>query len=57
MFIIHRCSICRPSDSIVSEEAGIEPRIVANLALLPDAVITQLDQIPRLLTTSLFQWP
>ncbi len=27
------CFICRPSDSTVSEDAGIEPRAVATLAL------------------------
>jgi hypothetical protein len=33
MYIIQHCFICRPSDSIVSEDAGIEPRTVATLAL------------------------
>ncbi len=32
MFFIEHC-FRRPSDSIVSEDAGIEPRIVATLAL------------------------
>ncbi len=32
MYVIQQCSICRPSDSIVSEDAGIEPRTVATLA-------------------------
>ncbi len=31
--IIHRCIICRPSDSTLSENAGIGPRTVATLAL------------------------
>jgi hypothetical protein len=31
--VIHHCFICRPSDSIVSEDAGIEPRTVATSAL------------------------
>ncbi len=33
MYIIQDCVICRPSDSTVSEDAGIEPRTVATLAL------------------------
>jgi hypothetical protein len=33
MYDIHKCFICRPSDSTVSEEAGIEPRTVATMAL------------------------
>jgi hypothetical protein len=32
MFDIQHCFICRPSDSTVSEDAGIEPRIVATMA-------------------------
>jgi hypothetical protein len=32
-YIIKHCFICRPSDSTVSEDAGIEPRNVATLAL------------------------
>jgi hypothetical protein len=32
-YFIHHCFICRPSDSIVSEDAGIEPRTVAALIL------------------------
>ncbi len=31
--VTQHCFICRPSDSTVSEEAGIEPRTVATLAL------------------------
>ncbi len=35
MYCIQHCSICRPSDSTstVSEDAGIEPRTVANSSL------------------------
>jgi hypothetical protein len=33
LFNAQRCSICRPSDSIVSKVAGIELRTVATLAL------------------------
>jgi len=33
MYVIQHCFICRPSDSNVSEDAGIEPRTVANSAL------------------------
>jgi hypothetical protein len=33
MFFIEHCFICRPSDSILSEDAGIEPRTVATSAL------------------------
>ncbi len=34
MYFIQRCFICRPSDSTVSEDAGIdEPRTVATSAL------------------------
>jgi hypothetical protein len=33
MYSIKHCFICRPSDSTVSEDAGIEPRIVATSAL------------------------
>jgi hypothetical protein len=29
MYFIHRCFICRLLESTVSEDAGIEPRIVA----------------------------
>jgi hypothetical protein len=29
MYVIQHCFICRPSDSTVSEDAGIEPRTVA----------------------------
>ncbi len=33
VFFIQHCFICRPSNSIVSEDAGIEPRTYATLAL------------------------
>ncbi len=33
MYVIQHCFICRPSDSSVSEDAGIEPRTLATLAL------------------------
>ncbi len=33
MYFIQHCLICRPSESTVSEDAGIEPRTVATLAL------------------------
>jgi hypothetical protein len=33
MYVIQHCFICRPSDFTVSEDAGIEPRIVVTLAL------------------------
>jgi hypothetical protein len=34
MYDIQHCFICRPSDSTVPEDAGIEPRIVATTALV-----------------------
>ncbi len=33
MYVIQHCFICRPSESTVSEDAGIKPRTVATLAL------------------------
>ncbi len=33
VYCIQHCFICRPSDSTVSEDAGIEPRTVATTAL------------------------
>jgi hypothetical protein len=33
MYDIQHCFICRPSDSAVSEDAGIEPRTVATTAM------------------------
>ncbi len=32
MYCIQHCFVCRPSDSTVSENAGIEPRTVATSA-------------------------
>jgi len=34
MYVIQHCFIRRPSDSTVSEDAGIEPRTVATLTLV-----------------------
>ncbi len=45
MYDIQHCFICRPSDFTVSEDAGIEPRIVATTALAADALTTRLDLI------------
>jgi hypothetical protein len=33
MYVIQNCFICSPSDFTVSEDAGIEPRTAATLAL------------------------
>jgi hypothetical protein len=33
MYVLQHCFICRPSDSTVSEDVGIEPRTVTTLAL------------------------
>jgi hypothetical protein len=33
LYLVQQCFICRPSDSTVSEDAGIEPRTVATLTL------------------------
>jgi hypothetical protein len=41
MYAIQHCFICRPSDSTVSVDAGIEPWTVATLAL----TATRLDLI------------
>jgi hypothetical protein len=38
MFDIQHCLVCRPSDSTVSEDAGIEPRTVATMATMALAV-------------------
>ncbi len=48
MYCIQHCFICRPSDTTVSEDAGIEPRTVATAALAVDALTTQLDLIRTL---------
>jgi hypothetical protein len=53
MNCIQHCFICRPSDSTVSEDAGIEPRTVATSALTVrrsshtwlDLIHTRLDLI------------
>jgi hypothetical protein len=43
MYFIQHCLICRPSDSTVSTDAGIEPRTVATSALaVREALITRL---------------
>jgi hypothetical protein len=39
------CFICRPSDSPVSEDAGIEPRTLATLALAVRRAWLDLDYI------------
>ncbi len=50
MHIIQHCFFCRPSDSTVSEDAGIEPRTVATLALT--ARCSNLSAHPPSLTTA-----
>jgi hypothetical protein len=46
MYFIQHCFISRPSDSNVSEDAGIEPRtVIANFALAARALTTRLDLI------------
>jgi hypothetical protein len=46
MYVIQHCNICRPSDSTVSEDAGIEPKTVATLALTAIYALTiRLDLI------------
>jgi hypothetical protein len=50
MYAIQHCFICRPLDSTVSEDAEIEPRSVATLALTAmGTVTTRLDLIRFLL--------
>ncbi len=52
-YFIYHCFICRPLDSTVSEDAGIEPRTVATLALAGrrsdysaiDLILSRLDLI------------
>jgi hypothetical protein len=44
-YIIQHFFICCPSDSTVSEDAGIQPRIVATWHCLSDALTTRLDLI------------
>jgi hypothetical protein len=45
VFFIQHCIICRLSDSIVSEDAEIEPRTIATLALAIRRSNTRLDII------------
>ncbi len=46
MYAIQHWFICRPSDSTVSEDAGIEPRTVATFALIARrSITTRLDLI------------
>jgi hypothetical protein len=45
MYFILHCFICNPSDSTVSEDAGIEPRAVATFALTVRRSTTRLDLI------------
>jgi hypothetical protein len=45
-YFIQHCFICRPSDSTMPENAGIEPRIVATSALaVRRSITTRLDLI------------
>jgi hypothetical protein len=43
-YVIQHCFNCRPSDSTVLEDAGIEPRTVSTL---PDALATRLAHIAK----------
>jgi hypothetical protein len=45
--LVNTVFVCRPSDSTVSEDAGIEPRTVATLALavIADSLTPRLDLI------------
>ncbi len=53
MYDIQHCFICRPSDSPVSEDAGIEPRTVATTALaVRRTITTRLDLIISILEWS-----
>jgi hypothetical protein len=45
MYCIQHCFICRPSDSTVSEDAGIELRTVATTALIVRRSNTRLNII------------
>jgi hypothetical protein len=40
MYVIQHCFICRPLDSTLSEDAGIEPRTVAISALTVSILLT-----------------
>jgi hypothetical protein len=44
-YYIQHCFICRPSDSTVPTDAGIEPRTFATGALASDSLTTRLDLI------------
>jgi hypothetical protein len=47
MYFIQHCFVCRPSDSTVSEDAGIEPRTdCCDFGIgKPDALTTRLDHV------------
>ncbi len=40
MYVIQHCFLCRPSDSTVSEDAGIEPKTVATLTWVQKTIST-----------------
>jgi hypothetical protein len=50
VYCIQHCFICRPSDSNVSEDAGIEPRTVATSALAVRRSNHQARSHPHVLT-------
>ncbi len=43
MYVIQHCFIYRPSDSTVSEDAGMDPKIVKTLAQSPEHKICILE--------------
>jgi hypothetical protein len=46
MYDTQHCFVCRPSDSTVSEDAGIEPKASCDYVIgLSDALTTRLDLI------------
>ncbi len=47
-YFIQLCFICRPSDSNVSEDAGIEPKRLQLSHWQSDALTIRLDAIPKL---------
>jgi hypothetical protein len=50
MYVIQHCFICRPLDSTLSEDAGIEPRTVTISALAVSILFTiEMTPIPTLL--------
>jgi hypothetical protein len=50
MYFSQHCFICRPSDTTVSEDPGIEPRTVAASALaVRRSIATRLHLIPILI--------